>query len=151
MARYIELNQLTIEITAGQLLTLDKTASSRYPKESCALLLGKKKENSYEIEEVIPMSNRDSSEEVRFTMDENELLKIYKYAELSNTSVVGIFHSHPSKPFPSETDKIYMEINPIPWIIKSTITDEMRCFIFSDSSKGKIDGIEEIKMIIVKG
>lgn len=144
------MNQLTVEIRAGQLITLDQNASTRYPKESCALLLGKKKENNYEIQEVIPMSNRDSSE-VRFTMDENELLKIYKYAELSNTSVVGIFHSHPSKPFPSETDKIYMEINPIPWIIKSTTTDEMRCFIFSDSSKGKIDGIEEIKMIIVKG
>jgi proteasome lid subunit RPN8/RPN11 len=150
VARYIEMNQLSVEIRAGQLITLDQTASTRYPKESCALLLGKKKENNYEIQEVIPMSNRDSSE-VRFTMDENELLKIYEYAELSNTSVVGIFHSHPSKPFPSETDKIYMEINPIPWIIKSTTTDEMRCFIFSDSSKGKIDGIEEIKMIIIKG
>ena len=98
--------------------------------------LGKKKENVYEIDEVIPMSNKDSSE-VSFTMDENELLKIYKYAELSNTSVVGIFHSHPSKPFPSETDKIFMEINPVPWIIKSTITDEMRCFIFSDVIKRK--------------
>ncbi|MDN5866601.1 MAG: M67 family metallopeptidase [Candidatus Nitrosocosmicus sp.] len=144
------MNQLTIELRASQLLTLDQIATMSGPKESCAILLGKKKENSYETEEVIPMSNKDSSE-VRFTMDENELLKIYEYAVLSNTSVVGIFHSHPSKPFPSETDKTFMEINPIPWIIKSTITDEMRCFIFSDSSKGKIDGIEEIKMIIVKG
>jgi len=119
------------------------------PHESCALLLGKRKENVYEVEEVIPVSNKYSSE-VSFVMDENELLKIYKHAELSNTSVVGIFHSHPSKPFPSETDKTFMEINPIPWIIKSTITDEMRCFIFIDALKGKIDGIEEIKMIVVK-
>jgi [CysO sulfur-carrier protein]-S-L-cysteine hydrolase len=144
------MNQLAIELRVSQLLTLDQTTTMSNPQESCALLLGKKKENVYEIEEVIPMSNRESSE-VRFAMDEDELLKIYKYAELSNTSVVGIFHSHPSKPFPSETDKTFMEINPIPWIIKSTITDEIRCFIFSDSSKGKVDGIEEIKMIIVKG
>jgi [CysO sulfur-carrier protein]-S-L-cysteine hydrolase len=144
------MNQLAIELRVSQLLTLDQTITMSNPQESCALLLGKKKENVYEIEEVIPMSNRESSE-VRFAMDEDELLKIYKYAELSNTSVVGIFHSHPSKPFPSETDKTFMEINPIPWIIKSTITDEIRCFIFSDSSKGKVDGIEEIKMIIVKG
>jgi [CysO sulfur-carrier protein]-S-L-cysteine hydrolase len=144
------MNQLAIELRVSQLLTLDQTTTMSNPHESCALLLGKKKENVYEIEEVIPMSNRDLSE-VRFAMDEDELLKIYKYAELSNTSVVGIFHSHPSKPFPSETDKTFMEINPIPWIIKSTITDEIRCFIFSDSSKGKVDGIEEIKMIIVKG
>ncbi len=131
------------------MLTLDQTANMSYPQESCALLLGRKKGNIYEIKEVIPMSNRDSSE-VKFTMDENELLKIYEYAELLNTSIVGIFHSHPSKPFPSETDKTYMEINPLPWLIKSTITDEIKCFIFSDSSKGKIDGIEEIKVVVVK-
>src|SRR5688572_23813698 len=121
------MNQLAIELRVSQLLTLDQTTTMSNPQESCALLLGKKKENVYEIEEVIPMSNRDLSE-IRFAMDEDELLKIYKYAELSNTSVVGIFHSHPSKPFPSETDKTFMEINPIPWIIKSTITDEIRCF-----------------------
>jgi proteasome lid subunit RPN8/RPN11 len=117
--------------------------------ESCALLLGKKKENVYEVYEVIPVSNKYTSE-VSFGMDENELLKIYKYAESSNISVVGIFHSHPSKPVPSETDKVFMEINPVPWIIKSTITDEMRCFIFIDVLKGMIDGIEEIQMIVVK-
>ncbi len=143
------MNQLTIALRVSQLLTLDQIANMSNPHESCALLLGKRKENVYEVEEVIPVSNKYSSE-VSFAIDENELLKIYKHAELSNTSVVGIFHSHPSKPFPSETDKIFMEINPIPWIIKSTITDEMRCFIFIDALKGKIDGIEEIKMIVVK-
>ena len=143
------MTQLTIEVKVSQLSKLDKTTTMSNPQESCALLLGRKKDNVYGIREVIPMNNRDSSE-VRFTMDENELLKIYKYADLLNTSVVGIFHSHPSKPFPSETDKTFMEINPIPWLIKSTITDEIRCFIFSDSSKGKIEGIEEIKVVIVK-
>jgi proteasome lid subunit RPN8/RPN11 len=144
------MSQLIIEIRGSHLESLDQTVSISNPQESCALLLGKKKENVYQIEEIIPMSNRDSSE-VRFAMDENELIKIYRYAELSNTSVVGIFHSHPSKPIPSETDKTYMEINPIPWIIKSTITDEIRCFIFSDASKGNIDGIEEIRIITIKG
>lgn len=143
------MNQLTITLRISQLLTLDQTANRSNPHESCALLLGKRGENVYDVEEVIPVSNKYSSE-VSFAMDENELLKIYKYSELSNTSVVGIFHSHPSKPFPSDTDKTFMEINPVPWIIKSTITDEMRCFIFSDVLKGKIDGIEEIKMIVVK-
>jgi proteasome lid subunit RPN8/RPN11 len=143
------MNKLTIALKVSQLSKLDKTTTMNNPQESCALLLGRKKDNVYEIKEVIPMNNTDSSE-VRFTIDENELLKIYEYAELLNTSVVGIFHSHPSKPFPSETDKTFMEINPIPWLIKSTITDEIRCFIFSDSSKGKIDGIEEIKVVIVK-
>ena len=143
------MNQSSIALKASQLLTLEHIANLSKPHEACALLLGKKKEYVYQVNEIIPVSNRYTSE-IRFSMDENELLKIYKYAELSNISVVGIFHSHPSKPAPSETDKVFMEINPVPWLIKSTITDEIKCFIFSDAIKGKIDGIEEIKMIVVK-
>jgi proteasome lid subunit RPN8/RPN11 len=143
------MNQSSILLKVSQLLTLEDIANLSNPHESCALLLGKKKENVYEVYEVIPVSNKYTSE-VSFGMDENELLKIYKFAESSNISVVGIFHSHPSRPVPSETDKVFMEINPVPWIIKSTITDDMRCFVFSDVLKGKIDGIEEIQMIVVK-
>ena len=143
------MNQLGILLKVSQLLTLEHAATLSNPHESCALLLGKKKGNVYEVYEVIPVTNKYTSE-ISFGMDENELLKIYKYAESSNISVVGIFHSHPSNPVPSETDKVFMEINPVPWIIKSTITDDMRCFIFSDVLKGKIDGIEEIQMIVVR-
>jgi [CysO sulfur-carrier protein]-S-L-cysteine hydrolase len=143
------MNQSGILLKVSQLLTLEHAATLNNPHESCALLLGKKKGNVYEVYEVIPVTNKYTSE-ISFGMDENELLKIYKYAESSNISVVGIFHSHPSNPVPSETDKVFMEINPVPWIIKSTITDDMRCFVFSDVLKGKIDGIEEIQMIVVK-
>lgn len=143
------MNQSGILLKVSQLLTLEHAATLSNPYESCALLLGKKNGNFYEVYEVIPVTNKYTSE-ISFGMDENELLKIYKYAESSNISVVGIFHSHPSNPVPSETDKVFMEINPVPWIIKSTITDDMRCFVFSDVLKGKIDGIEEIQMIVIK-
>jgi [CysO sulfur-carrier protein]-S-L-cysteine hydrolase len=143
------MNQSSVLLKVSQLLTLEHAANLSNPYESCALLLGKKNGNVYEVYEVIPVTNKYTSE-VSFGMDENELLKIYKYAESSNISVVGIFHSHPSNPVPSETDKVFMEINPVPWIIKSTITDDIKCFVFSDVLKGKIDGIEEIQMIVVK-
>lgn len=143
------MNQSGILLKVSQLLTLEHAATLSNPYESCALLLGKKNGNFYEVYEVIPVTNKYTSE-ISFGMDENELLKIYKYAESSNISIVGIFHSHPSNPVPSETDKVFMEINPVPWIIKSTITDDMRCFVFSDVLKGKIDGIEEIQMIVIK-
>ena len=97
------MNQLGILLKVSQILILEHAANLSNPHESCALLLGKKKENVYQVYEVIPVSNKYTSE-VSFGMDENELLKIYKYAESSNISVVGIFHSHPSKPVPSETD-----------------------------------------------
>ena len=49
-----------------------------------------------------------------------------------NLSIVGIFHSHPSIAFPSKTDIQYMQINPIPWIITSTITGDTKCFVLDE-------------------
>ncbi|MDQ2686199.1 MAG: Mov34/MPN/PAD-1 family protein, partial [Thermoproteota archaeon] len=79
------------------------------------------------------------------------LLEIYKIAEKKGLSVIGVFHSHPSDPIPSETDKVYMQINPVPWIIRSTTTNEMRCFVFGERKKDNTnDPIEEIR-IQIKG
>jgi proteasome lid subunit RPN8/RPN11 len=59
-------------------------------------------------------------------------MKAYQLSEARNQQVVGIFHSHPAEPFPSSTDKRYMKINPVVWIIYSTVTNESRAYIFED-------------------
>jgi proteasome lid subunit RPN8/RPN11 len=96
---------------------LDQLVKDSRPFESCAILLGKCDKGQYFVQEIIPTQNEESSE-IRFTIDDNRLFEIYKLADDKNMSVIGIFHSHPSLPFPSETDKVYMKINPVPWIIK---------------------------------
>ena len=51
-------------------------------------------------------------------------------AEEKGLDIVGIFHSHPkSLPSPSYTDMKFMKGNPIPWIIYSGLTKEMKAYL----------------------
>jgi proteasome lid subunit RPN8/RPN11 len=45
---------------------------------------------------------------------------------------------------PSKTDIKYMELNPVPWIINSTITDETRCYIYDEN-----EGVKEIELRVM--
>jgi len=118
------------------------------PFEACAILLGKRQNDEFVIEEIVPAQNKDSSI-TRFTIENDRLYEIYKMANEKNLSVIGIFHSHPSDPNPSSTDKLYMKVNPIPWIIKSTVTNEVRCFIYGDQANGNETQINEIQIKIM--
>lgn len=104
------------------------------PYETCAILSGIKKDSELIVIKMQFMENKDKSE-IKFRIDEDRLFKIYTNTESEKLSVIGIFHSHPSPPVPSKTDMKYMEINPIPWIIKSTTTNDIRCFIYREYEK----------------
>lgn len=51
-------------------------------------------------------------------------------ADTRGESMVGIFHSHPAPPRPSQSDLNNMRLNPVIWIIASKITGnwEMRAY-----------------------
>jgi [CysO sulfur-carrier protein]-S-L-cysteine hydrolase len=122
----------SISLKRAKLEFLTSLAKKSLPLESCALLLGKKNtENLDEIRviDVISVKNKDSSP-VSFSVDPDELFKGYHLSETRNMRVVGIFHSHPTEPFPSSIDKSYMKVNPVVWLIYSTVTNEARAYIF---------------------
>ena len=57
-------------------------------------------------------------------------------AENKKMEVIGIFHSHPnSDAFPSNTDKKFMQSNPVAWIIYSGINKNFRAFILDSETK----------------
>jgi proteasome lid subunit RPN8/RPN11 len=117
-------------LTQLQLDDLADFASNSLPNESCALLLGNyTNENEIKVIESLSMKNSDASP-TSFRIEPQELINAYLTAEKRNLSVIGIFHSHPAPPIPSSTDKIFMEINPVIWLIYSTITKESRAYIF---------------------
>ncbi|MGI0070199.1 MAG: Mov34/MPN/PAD-1 family protein, partial [Nitrosopumilaceae archaeon] len=63
-----------------------------------------------------------------------DLISAYGQAEKKNLEIIGVFHSHPdSAAYPSTTDRKYMEINPVPWVIFSNITDEFRGYILEST------------------
>ena len=118
--------QLVLTQTQRQLLAKD--AIDKKPNESCALLFGKRNNERLTITEIFPAENIDESP-INFTISPEQLIKGYKIAEEKGLDVVGIFHSHPSsEPYPSATDKKFMEINPVVWVIFSVSSNEFKAF-----------------------
>ena len=104
---------------------LREHAENQKPNESCAILLGK--ENR--VSDTFLAENIEESP-VNFTISNEQLIEGYKTAEEKSLEVVGIFHSHPnSEAFPSNTDRKFMETNPVVWVIYSGINKDFRAFI----------------------
>ncbi len=97
--------------------------------ESCALLFGKKENEKLVIKEVFLAENIEKSP-VNFTISNEQLIRGYKEAEEKGLEVIGIFHSHPnSEPYPSITDKKFMEINPVAWVIFSNVSKGFKAYM----------------------
>ena len=104
-------------------------AISEQPSESCAMLFGKKVGDNWNVKEVFLTQNIDDSQ-TNFTISPEELLKGYQIAEKNQLEVVGIFHSHPnSDAIPSNTDKKFMQNNPVPWIIFSGVNNDLKAYL----------------------
>ena len=108
-------------------------AISEQPSESCAMLFGKKVGDNWNVKEVFLTQNIDDSQ-TNFTISPEELLKGYKIAEKNQLEVVGIFHSHPnSDAILSNTDKKFMQNNPVPWIIFSGVNNDLNAYLLDST------------------
>ncbi len=108
---------------------LARHANKQDPYEACAILLGNINKETWETTEIFLTENTDKSE-INFTVSNEQLLEGYNKAEKNGLSVVGIFHSHPrSEPSPSNTDVQFMKGNPVPWVIYSGLTNDMKAYL----------------------
>ena len=108
-------------------------AIKQQPNESCAMLFGKKVGDNWNVKEVFLTQNIDDSQ-TNFTISPKELLKGYQIAEKNQLEVVGIFHSHPnSDAIPSNTDKKFMQNNPVPWIIFSGVNNDLKAYLLDST------------------
>ena len=109
---------------------LSQYSENQKPKESCALLFGK----DNQVLDIFLTKNIDESS-AKFTISNEQLIEGYNIAEQKKMDVIGIFHSHPnSDAFPSNTDKKFMQSNPVVWIIYSGINKNFRAFILESDS-----------------
>ncbi len=123
---------MQIVLTKEQRQLLSNEAIDKKPNEACALLFGKKDNDIITINEIYPAENIEKSP-TNFTISNEQLIQGYKIAEEKGLEVIGIFHSHPdSEPYPSATDKKFMEINPVAWVIFSTVTNEFKAYMYED-------------------
>jgi len=108
-------------------------AIGKHPNESCAMLFGKKVGGNWNVKEIFLTQNIDDSQ-TNFTISPEELLKGYQIAEKNQLEVVGIFHSHPnSDAIPSNTDKKFMQNNPVPWIIFSGVSNNLKAYLLDST------------------
>lgn len=128
-----------LSLTPAQIRQLARIAKDALPNESCAFLLGA----NDNVVKILPMRNIDESP-VTFSIEPAELLHAYNLAENKGLEVIGIFHSHPARPWPSSTDMKFMEINPVIWLIYSTTESQLKAFVYDDD-----DIVEEITIAIV--
>jgi [CysO sulfur-carrier protein]-S-L-cysteine hydrolase len=124
--------QQSISLTAGQIEELVSIAKDVLPEESCALLLG----DNNVVVEILPMRNVDQSP-ITFSIESTKLVDAYNLAESKGMQVVAIFHSHPTKPSPSRTDRKFMQINPVIWLIYSTTESQLKAFVYDDDDTVK--------------
>ena len=110
---------------------LTEYAENEKPNESCAILFGK--DNT--VSEVFLTKNIEESP-VNFTISNEQLIEGYKIAEEKKIDVVGIFHSHPnSEAYPSNTDKKFMQSNPVAWVIYSGANKDFRAYLLESEIK----------------
>ena len=113
------------------LADLMQHANEESPYEACAILLGNTDEETWQTTEIFLAENIDKSE-INFTISNEQLLEGYKRAEEKGLDIVGIFRSHPkSEAAPSDTDIIFMKGNPVPWVIYSGLTKEMKAYLLN--------------------
>ena len=114
-----------ITLLKSQKKILLRHAENTEPNESCAILFGEKNI----VSEVYLTKNIENSP-VNFTISSEQLIEAYGKAEEKKMEVIGIFHSHPnSEAYPSNTDKKFMQSNPVVWIIYSGINKNFRAYL----------------------
>ncbi|HUU48859.1 MAG TPA: M67 family metallopeptidase [Nitrosopumilaceae archaeon] len=108
---------------------LSNHAENEKPNESCAILFGKESKGKYNVERIFLTKNIEQSP-VNFTISAEQRLEADKIERESELKIIGIFHSHPdSKAYPSKTDKKFMNLNPVAWIIFSGISNEFKAYV----------------------
>lgn len=110
--------------------------------EICGVLLGIIRDDTAIVKEIKHAKNAMKSP-FEFEIDPLDLYNIIQESESKNLEIVGIFHSHPSAPFPSESDEKGMRLWPVPWIIFSSLDYSYDCYIFMD------DKIFKVKLVLV--
>jgi proteasome lid subunit RPN8/RPN11 len=109
---------------------LAQYSENQKPNEACAILFGK----DNQVLDIFLTENIEKSP-LNFTISNEQLIEGYNIAEQKKMEVIGIFHSHPnSDAFPSNTDKKFMQSNPVVWIIYSGINKNFRAFILESDS-----------------
>ncbi len=105
---------MKINIPANLLEQIQTHGENAYPHEGAGLMLGKDEEGQRIVENLLFLENarEEENQRNRYLITAEDMLLGEKEAARQNSSILGIFHSHPDHPnLPSEYDREFA----IPW------------------------------------
>lgn len=105
---------MKIQIPSGLLDQIQTHGENAYPYEGAGLMLGDEKEGTRTVKILLFLDNKreESSQHNRYLITAEDMLWGEKEAARKDSSILGIFHSHPDHPnLPSEYDREFA----IPW------------------------------------
>jgi len=113
-----------IHISQQNHTRLHKHAETNLPREAVALLFGVMSEYIVRVNRVELMENESKTDRIAFSVNPEIEYQLLIEAEEQGESLVGIYHSHPAPPAPSQTDLRNMRLNPVIWLISSKLTGD---------------------------
>ena len=105
---------MKIQIPSNLLDQIQAHGENAYPAEGAGLMLGHEDDGTRTVNSLLFLENsrEESSQHNRYLITAEDMLQGEKEAARQDTSILGIFHSHPDHPsLPSEYDREYA----IPW------------------------------------
>ncbi len=96
---------MKLQLTEAAQRIIQDHATEIYPDECCGFLYGEDKEIRL-VQEAVPVTNsKDGDKRRRFEISPEDYMRAERYALENNTSLLGVYHSHPDHPArPSEHD-----------------------------------------------
>ena len=133
--------QYTLHLSTADLEILHKHAETNLPLEAAALLFGHVSDLLVVVSHIELVHNEAVSTTTSFMVNPEEQYRLLVEAEERGEELVGIFHSHPAPPFPSNRDKQNMKLNPVVWLIasKDSGTWESKAFLLENHQVQEVE------------
>ena len=116
---------MRLVLTAAQAADLTQMAEAAYPREACALLVGRAEADRIEIAEIVAGDNVAASPEREFEFDPARHIALLRRLRESHAPerLIGHWHSHPNgRAEPSAQDAAMANDPGLLWLI-SAVTD----------------------------
>lgn len=124
----------SLRIRNADITKIKSHAENTYPEECCGVLIGKREDDMFSVDEVREMRNINENKNTRFNIDPFDLIKLEDKLDEQGRLMIGIYHSHPNHPAkPSDTDLKFAWPN--------------LCYIITSIIDGKMDKITSWSLI----
>ena len=129
---------MLLRIKRSQIRRLKDEAYRSNPIEACALLFGKSSKTAYSVKKVVVATNILNST-VEFAINPQFVVVELKKAETEGFDLVGFFHSHPARAYPSIVDLKNMKLWPnTSWLIFSLTEEKIAAYMIRNDKLEKI-------------